>query len=171
MYIFYQLCNKSVLDSTFHKCVFSTSTLLLQSPSIAPYRKTCRSKHIPTPDQIDYILCSQRWRSSILSAKTRLGADCGSDHEHLITNFRLKLKKAGQRLREFSQENALVIANPCSNNTREDSTHGHHQMVNTEIRLVIFFAAKDGEALYSQQKQDWELTVPQVMNSLLSNSD
>jgi len=36
--------------------------------------------------------------------------------------------------------------------TREDSTHGHHQMVNTEIRLIIFFAAKDGEALYSQQK-------------------
>ena len=45
-----------------------------------------------------------------------------------------------------------------SNNTREDSTHGHHQMVNTEIRLIIFYAAKDGEAQYSQQEQDWELT-------------
>ena len=55
--------------------------------------------------------------------------------------------------------------------TQEDSTHGHHQMANTEIRLIIFFAAKDGEALYSQQKQDWELTVAQIMNSLLSNSD
>ena len=42
-------------------------------------------------------------------------------------------------------------------------------MVNTEIRLVIFFAAKDGEALYSQQKQECELTVAQIMNSLLSN--
>ena len=41
---------------------------------------------------------------------------------------------------------------PSSNNTREDSTHGHHQMVNNEIRLIIFFAAKDAEALYSQQK-------------------
>ena len=41
-----------------------------------------------------------------------------------------------------------------SNNTREDFTHGHHQMVNTEFRLIISFAAKDGEALYSQQKQD-----------------
>ena len=50
-------------------------------------------------------------------------------------------------------------------NTREDSTHGHHQMVDTEIRLIIFFAAKDGEALYSQQKQDRELTVAQIMNS------
>ena len=45
--------------------------------------------------------------------------------------------------------------------------HGHHQMVNTEIRLIIFFAAKKGEALYSQQKQDRELTVAQIMNSLL----
>ena len=59
---------------------------------------------------------------------------------------------------------------PSSNNTREDSTHGYHQMVNTEIRLIIFFAAKGGEALYSQQKQDQELTVDQTMNSL-PNSD
>ena len=44
-------------------------------------------------------------------------------------------------------------------------------MVNTEIRLIIFFEAKDGEALYNQQKQDWELTVAQIMNSLLPNSD
>ena len=59
---------------------------------------------------------------------------------------------------------------PSSNNTREDSTHEHHQMVNTKISLIIFFATKDGEALYSQQKQDWELTVAQIMNSLLPNS-
>ena len=44
-------------------------------------------------------------------------------------------------------------------------------MANTEIRLIIFFAAKDGEAVYSQQKQDWELTVAQIMNSLLPNAD
>ena len=44
-------------------------------------------------------------------------------------------------------------------------------MVNTEIRLIIFFAAKEGEALYSKQKQDWELTVAQIMNSLLPNSN
>ena len=61
--------------------------------------------------------------------------------------------------------------NTLFQNTREDSTHGHHQMANTEIRLIIFFAAKDGEALYSQQKQDRELTVAQIMNSLLPNSD
>ena len=44
-------------------------------------------------------------------------------------------------------------------------------MVHIEIRLIIFFAAKDGEAPYSQQKQEWELTVAQIMNSLLPNSD
>ena len=64
-----------------------------------------------------------------------------------------------QRFIEFCQENPQVIAKPSSNNTRKDSTHGHHQMVNTEIRLIIFFAAKDGEVLYCQQKQDRELTV------------
>ena len=47
---------------------------------------------------------------------------------------------------------------PSSNNTKDDSTNGHHQMVNTEIKLIIFFAAKDGKAIYSQQKQDQELT-------------
>ena len=79
--------------------------------------------------------------------------------------------EAGQRLIEFCQENSLVQQTASSNNTREDSTHGYHQMVNTEIRLIRFFVAKDGDTLYSQQKQDWERTVTQIMNSLFSNSD
>ena len=53
-------------------------------------------------NQIDYVLCSQRWRSSIQSAKTRLGADCGSDHELLIDKFRLKLKKVGKKSLDHS---------------------------------------------------------------------
>ena len=52
-------------------------------------------------NQIDYILCSQRWRSSIQSAKTRPGADCGSNHELLIAKFRLKLKKVEKTSRPF----------------------------------------------------------------------
>ena len=60
---------------------------------------------------------------------------------------------------------------PSSNNTRENSTCGHHQMANNEISLILFFSAKDREALYSQQKQEQELTVAQTMNSLLPNSD
>ena len=67
--------------------------------------------------------------------------------------------EAGQRLTEFCQENVLVLVNTLSNNTRGNSTHGHHQMFNTEIKLIVLFAAEDGEALYSQQKQDWELTL------------
>ena len=52
-------------------------------------------------NQIDYILCSWRWRNSIRSEKTRLGADWGSDHELFIAKFRLKLKKAGKTTRPF----------------------------------------------------------------------
>ena len=74
--------------------------------------------------------------------------------------------EAGQRLIKFCQENALVIANTLFQQ--------HKRRLYTwtspdnEIRLIIFFAVKDGEALYSQIKQDQELTVAQVMNSLLS---
>ena len=59
----------------------------------------------------------------------------------------------------------------CLPTTQEKTTHGRNQMANTKIRLIIFFAAKDGEALYRLQKQDWELTVAQIMNSLLQDSD
>ena len=81
--------------------------------------------------------------------------------------------EAGQRLTEFSQENALFTASTLfqQHKRRLYTIHGHHQMVNTEIRLTICFALKDGEALFSQQKQDQELTVAQIMNFLLSNSD
>ena len=72
--------------------------------------------------------------------------------------------EAGQRLTEFSQEKELVIANTLLISTREDSMHGHDQMFNTGIILVIFFRVKDRE--YSQQKQYRELTVAQIMNSL-----
>ena len=74
-------------------------------------------------------------------------------------------------LTEFCQENTLVIATPSSNSTREDCTHGHHQMVNTEIRLITFFAAKMEKLYTVSKKQDWELTAAQIMNSLLPNSD
>ena len=57
--------------------------------------------------------------------------------------------EAEQRLTEFCQENTLVIENTLSNNTIDDSTYEHHQMVNTETRLIIFFATKHGEALYT----------------------
>ena len=78
--------------------------------------------------------------------------------------------EAGQRLIVLPRERTGHSKHPLPT-TQEKTTHGHHQMVNTKIRLIIFFAAKDGEALYNQQKQDRELTVAQIMNSLLPNSD
>ena len=54
---------------------------------------------------------------------------------------------------------------------RDDSTYGHRQMVNTKIKLIMFFAAKEAEDLYSEQNEDLELTVAQIMSSLLQNSE
>ena len=62
---------------------------------------TWTSPHGQYQNQIDYILCSQRWRSSIQSAKTRPGTYCGTDHELLIAKLRLKLKKVGKTTRPF----------------------------------------------------------------------
>ena len=85
--------------------------------------------------------------------------------------FGLKLRnEAGQRLTEFCQENTLVIANTLFQQHKTRLYTSISPMANTKIRLIILFAAKDGEALNSQQKQDQELTVAQIMNSLLSNS-
>ena len=96
---------------------------------VLPRECTGRNKHpLPTtqektlqwtsPDgqhryEIDYILCSQRWRSSIQSAKTRLGVDCGSDRECLIANFRHKLKKVGETNRLFSSVQFSSVAQSC----------------------------------------------------------
>ena len=79
--------------------------------------------------------------------------------------------KQGKGKQSFAKRMHWSLQTPSSNNKQEVSTRGHHQMVNPKIRLIIFFAAKDGEALYSQQKQDWELTVAPIRISLLPNSD
>ena len=84
--------------------------------------------------------------------------------DHLTCLLRNLYAGKKQQL-ELDMEQHTSTANTLSNNTREDSTHGHHQMVNTEIRLIIFFDTKDGEALYNQQK-DRELTVAQIMNQI-----
>ena len=60
-------------------------------------------------NQIDDILCSQKWRSSIQSAKTRPGADCGSDHEFLIAKFRLKWKKVGKTTSTFRDDLSQIL--------------------------------------------------------------
>ena len=100
-------------------------------------------------------------------------AKVGSQETPRVTGkFGLGIRnEAGQRLIEFCQENALVITNTLFQQHKRRRYTWTSPMVNTEIRLIIFFAAKDGEALYRQQKQDLELTVAQIMKSLLPNSD
>ena len=85
----------------------------------------------------------------------------------MVLEYRTKQAKAN---RVLSRECTGHSKHPLPT-TQEKASHGHHQMANTEIRLIIFFAVKDGEALYSQQKQDRELTVARIMNSLLPNSE
>ena len=87
---------------------------------------------------------------------------------------RAKANRRMQMSKECTEEkkkNALVIANALFQQHKRWLNHVNYQMVNTEIRLIIFFAAKDKEVLYSQQKQDQELTVIQIMNTLLQNAD
>ena len=116
---------------------------------VLPRECTSHSKHpLPTtqekthtwtsPDgqhrnQIDYILCSQRWRTSIQSAKTRPGADCGSDHELHASKFRLKLKKLGKTTRPFSSAQFSRVTQSCPTlcDPMNRSTPGlpvHHQL-------------------------------------------
>ena len=95
--------------------------------------------------KIDVLFITEDWNAKVGSQET----------PGVTGKFGLGIQnETGQRLIQFCHKNALVIANTLFNNTKEDSTHGHHQMVNTEIRLIIFFAAKDGEALYSQHKRE-----------------
>ena len=80
------------------------NTLVIANILFQKYKRTLYTWTSPDgkhQTQIDYFLCSQRWRSSIQLAKTRPGADCGSDHEILIAKFRLKLKKMGKTTRPF----------------------------------------------------------------------
>ena len=102
-----------------------------------------------------------------LECKRRKSGDTGNNRHVWPRNTKYSRAEANSFVKRTHQS----WRTPISDDTRDDSTHGHHQMVNAEIRLIILFAAKEGEALYSQQKQDWELTVAQIMNSLLPNSD
>ena len=83
------------------------NTLLIGNTFFQQHKRrlyTWTSPHGQHRNQIDYILCSQRWRSSIQSAKIRLGDDCGTDHELLTAKFRLKLKKVGKITRPFTYD-------------------------------------------------------------------
>ena len=86
------LISSSILGANWH------GEFLFQYPIILPFHTSPDGQN---RNHIDYILCSQRWRSTIQSAKTRPRAECGWDHELLIAKFRLKLKKVGKTTRPF----------------------------------------------------------------------
>ena len=125
-------------------------------------RRSIRPSRINTPKR-----CPFHYRG--LECKRRKSID---NVEEQTGKFGLGAQnEAEQRLTEFCQENALVVANTLFQQHKRGlytwtSPDGQYQ--NTSD---IFFAARNGKALYSQQKQDQELTVAQIMNSLLQNSD
>ena len=96
------LKNDRIISIHFHGKPFNITVIQVYAPTSnaeeAEFECLYDGQH---RNQIDYILCSQRWRSSIQSAKTRPGADCGSDYERLVAKFRLKLKKVGKTIRPF----------------------------------------------------------------------
>ena len=114
-----------------------------------------------TPNK-DVLFIIGDWNAKVASQET----------PEVTGKFGLRIQnEAGQRLIEVCEENALVIANTLFQQHKRrlytwTSPDGQHK-----IRLIISFATKGGEALYSQQKQDWKLAVAQIMNSLLPNSD
>ena len=114
---------------------------------------------------VAHIISLKRWTASnILCLQTHFLSQVSKVGNQKIPGVTGKFSlgvhnEEGKMLTEFCQENALVIANILfQQHKRRLHTHGHPQMVNTEIRLITVFAVEDGETLYSQQKQDWELT-------------
>ena len=94
-----RVLSRECTANTHCKCCANIANTLFQQHKRRLY--TWTSPDGQHRSQIDYILCSQRWRSSVQSAKTRLGADCGSDHELLIAKSRLKLKKVRKATTPF----------------------------------------------------------------------
>ena len=99
-------------------------------------------------NQIDYILYTQRWRNSIQSAKTRLGADCGSDNELLIAKFRLKLKKVGKTIRPFRYDlNKIPYNYTVKVRNRFQGLDLIECLMNYEIKLVTLYRGRDEDHL------------------------
>ena len=112
-------------------------------------------------------LCRCPFHYSGLVCKSRKSRDTGNNRQIWPWSTKQSRSEAN---RVLPRERTGHSKHPLPQHKRRLYTWTS-QMVNTEIRLIIFFVANDGEPLYSQQKQDCELTVAQIMNSLLSNSD
>ena len=95
-----------------------------------------------------------------LECKSRKSRDTWSNTQDWLCSTKWSRAKANRVLsREHTGHSKHALPT-----TQDNSTHGHHQIVNTKIRLMILFVVRDGEAINSQRKQDWELTMVQIMN-------
>ena len=111
-------------------------------------------------NQTDYILCSRRWRSSIQSAKTRPGADCGSDHELLIAKFRLRLKKVGKTTRPFRYDlNQIPYDYTVGMRNRFKGLDLIECLKNYGWRLVTFKRDRDQDHPQEKEMQKSKLAV------------
>ena len=142
--------------------------------------------------QIDYILCSRRWRSSIQSAKTRQGTDCGSDHELLITKFKLKLKTVGKTTRPFRYDLNQILYNyivEVRNRLKRldlidrvpdelwmevhDIVQDHQCLMNYGWRFVTLYRSKESlyrcQTLYEPQVKEMQKSKMAVWGGLLMN--
>ena len=129
------------------QCWWSWSWMVLWRPT-RPFRTNTQKR------------CPFHYRG--LKCKSRKSSDTWSNRQIWSWSTKRSRSKANRVFPRKCTGHPLLT-------TQEKTIHWHHQMVKTELRLIISFAAKDGEVLYSQQKQDWELTVSQIMNSLLPN--
>ena len=125
-------------------------------------------------NQIDYILCSQRWRSSIQSAKTRPGADCGSDHELFIAKLRLRLKKVGKTTRPFRHDlNQIPYDYTVEVRNRFkglDLIDRVHDELWTEVRDIVQETGIKTIPRWSIQKQDCLYALDPKMEKLYAVS-
>ena len=111
-------------------------------------------------NQIDYILCSQRWRSSIQSAKIRPGAYCGSDHELLITKFRLKLKKVGKTTRPFRYDlNQIPYDYTVEVRNRFKGLDMRECLMNYGMRFVTLYRRQGSRPSHRKEMQKSKMSV------------
>ena len=121
---------------------------------------TWTSPYSQYQNQIDYILCSQRWRSSIQTAKTRLGADCGSDHEFHIAKFSLKLKKVGKTISSFGyDQNQILYEYTVKVTIRFKGLHLVDRVPEelwTEAHNTVWSVVPFGKYNWSSQRPTWQ---------------
>ena len=145
-----------------------------------PRERTGHSKHpLPTtqgrlytwtsPDgqhrnQIDYILCTQRWRKSIQSAKTKLGADCGSDHELLIPKFRLKLKKVWKTTRPYRYDlNQIPYDHSVEVRNRFKGSDLIECLMNYGLKFVTLYGDRDQDHPHGKELQKSKMAVEEAL--------